>query len=123
MILLYTVNLSQRVSEDIYFVAMTSTYRPVLFPFLTVPPFLACGAPIKSSILLALLIPVDGLDGGPEGGRFGGMSDGGILSLSGPGVSLRGGVAALDPGPDGGGILELLCGFDVGGLEGGADIE
>ena len=33
-----------------------------------VPPFLACGAPIKSSILLALLIPVAGLDGGADNG-------------------------------------------------------
>lgn len=33
-----------------------------------VPPFLACGAPIKSSMVLALLIAVAGLDGGAEGG-------------------------------------------------------
>ena len=31
---------------------------------MTVPPVLCCGAPIKSSILLASLIPVDGRDGG-----------------------------------------------------------
>ena len=39
---------------------------------MTVPPFLACGAPIRSSILLAPLIPVAGLDGGAEGGPEGG---------------------------------------------------
>lgn len=43
-------------------------YPLPFLPFLMVPPFLACGAPIKSSILLALLIPVAGLDGGADGG-------------------------------------------------------
>ena len=47
--------------------AITSTYLP-FFAFFTVPPFLACGAPIRSSILLALLIPVAGLEGGADGG-------------------------------------------------------
>lgn len=47
---------------------MTSTYPlPLFFP-LTVPPFLACGAPIKSSILLTPLIAVAGLDDGADGG-------------------------------------------------------
>lgn len=45
---------------------MTSTYRPAFFPLRTVPPFLACGCPSKSSILLASLIAVAGLDGGAE---------------------------------------------------------
>ena len=35
------------------------------------PPFLACGTPIRSSILLAPLIPVAGLEGGAEGGPDG----------------------------------------------------
>lgn len=51
---------------------MTSTYPLPFLLFLTVPPFRGCGAPIKSSILLALLIPVAGLDGGAEGGAEGG---------------------------------------------------
>ena len=58
-------------SETLYF-AITSTYPLPFFPFLTVPPFLACGIPIKSSMLLAPLIPVAGLDGGAEGGPDGG---------------------------------------------------
>lgn len=45
---------------------MTSTYRPAFFPLRTVPPFLACGCPNKSSILLASLMAVAGLDGGAE---------------------------------------------------------
>lgn len=51
-----------------FYLAITSTYPLPFLPFLTVPPFRGCGAPIKSSILLALLIPVAGLDGGAEGG-------------------------------------------------------
>lgn len=47
---------------------MTSTYPLPFLPFFTVPPFLACGAPIKSSMLLAPLMPVVGLDGGADGG-------------------------------------------------------
>lgn len=58
-------------SPSFYF-AITSTYPLPFFPFLTVPPFLACGTPIRSSILLAPLIPVAGLDGGAEGGPDGG---------------------------------------------------
>lgn len=54
------------------YLAITSTYPLPFLPFLTVPPFRGCGAPIKSSILLALLIPVAGLDGGAEGGAQGG---------------------------------------------------
>lgn len=45
---------------------MTSTYLPAFFPLRTVPPFLACGCPNRSSILLASLIAVAGLDGGAE---------------------------------------------------------
>ena len=48
--------------------AMTSTYPLPFLPFLIVPPFLACGAPIRSSMLLALLMPVAGLEGGADGG-------------------------------------------------------
>lgn len=54
-----------------FYLAITSTYPLPFLPFLTVPPFRGCGAPIKSSILLALLIPVAGLDGGAEGGAEG----------------------------------------------------
>lgn len=45
---------------------MTSTYLPAFFPLRTVPPFLACGCPSRSSILLASLIAVAGLEGGAE---------------------------------------------------------
>lgn len=91
--------------------------------FLTVPPGLVCGSLSKSSILLAVLKLVPGLDGGPDG-RFGGMSVGGIFSSSNPGVPLLAGVADLDPGADGGGMLELLCpGVEVGGLVPGAEYE
>ena len=45
---------------------MTSTYLPAFFPLRKVPPFLACGCPNRSSILLASLIAVAGLDGGAE---------------------------------------------------------
>lgn len=58
-------------SSSLYF-AITSTYPLPFFPFLTVPPFLGCGTPIRSSILLAPLMPVAGLDGGAEGGPDGG---------------------------------------------------
>lgn len=61
-------------SSSPYF-AITSTYPFPLFPFLTVPPFLGCGTPIRSSILLAPPIPVAGLDGGAEGGPDGGPVD------------------------------------------------
>ena len=50
---------------------MTSTYLLPFFPFLTVPPFLADGPPIRSSSELALLtplMPVAGRDGGCRGG-------------------------------------------------------
>lgn len=45
--------------------AITSTYLPFFFPF-TVFPFLACGAPSKSSIELAWLKDVPGRDPGPD---------------------------------------------------------
>lgn len=45
---------------------MTSTYLPAFFPLRNVPPFLACGCPSRSSILLASLIAVGGLEGGAE---------------------------------------------------------
>lgn len=51
-----------------FYLAITSTYPLPFFPFRTVPPFLACGAPIKSSMLLAPLWLVVGLDGGADGG-------------------------------------------------------
>ena len=50
------------------YLAITSIYPLAFFPFLRVPPCLACGAPIKSSILLALLTAVPGRDGAAEGG-------------------------------------------------------
>ena len=55
---------------------MTSTYRPAFFPLRTVPPFLACGWPSRSSILLASLIAVAGLDGGVEENPSGGARTG-----------------------------------------------
>ena len=61
------------------YLAMTSTYpRPFFFP-LTVPPFLAAGAPIRSSIVAVPApppIPVLGLEGGADGGPEGGPEDG-----------------------------------------------
>lgn len=47
---------------------ITSTYPLPFFLPLAAPPFLACGGPIRSSILLALLIPVFGRLGGALGG-------------------------------------------------------
>jgi hypothetical protein len=66
-------------------------------------------------MLLALLIPVPGLDGGPDAAPNEGRANvGGLGPFS---VSDgRPGVDALDPGPAiGGGIDELLCGALVGG--------
>ena len=98
---------------------MTSTYRPPFF-FFAPAPFLACGAPSKSSILLALLIDVLGLEGGPDAApNEGRASVGGFgPSLSEGASDGRPGVEALDPGKArGGGIEELRCspGLDVGG--------
>lgn len=45
--------------------AITSTYRPFFFPF-PAGPLRAVGAPNKSSIELALLKEVEGLDGGAK---------------------------------------------------------
>lgn len=58
--------------HDYSYLAITSTYPLPFFPFLTVPPLRACGAPIRSSMLLALLMLVGGLDGGADGGPEGG---------------------------------------------------
>ena len=70
----------------LYF-AITSTYPRPFFAFFTVPPFLACGTPIKSSIPIAPLCPVAGLEGGPDGGPAGepdtprGLESGGAAAL------------------------------------------
>ena len=47
---------------------MTSTYPRPFFPFFTVPPFRAPGAPKRSSIELALPVAVPGRDGGADEG-------------------------------------------------------
>jgi hypothetical protein len=119
------------------YLAITSIYRPPFFPFLTVPPFLACGTPIRSSILLALLtplMPVPGLDGGanpPVGGPepvgevrlpilgetflLGGPEAGGGPPIGGP---LIGGESILTPKPVGllvGGPLAALTFLLFGG--------
>lgn len=47
------------------YLAITSTYRPFFFPF-PEGPLRAVGAPNKSSIELALLKEVEGLDGGAK---------------------------------------------------------
>jgi hypothetical protein len=69
-------------------------------------------------MLLALLMPVLGLEGGPEAApKLGLASRGGFGPSGRPSVS-EGipGVEARDPGaPIGGGILELLIGALVGG--------
>ena len=78
------------------------------------PPFLACGAPIKSSILLAPLIPVGGLEGaegGPEGGPE--TDRMGCWAPSGANASVAEGSRAGDPVRDG----TLEAGFDMGGFE------
>ena len=87
---------------------MTSTYPLPFLLFLTVPPFRACGTPIKSSMVLALLIAVPGLDGGADGGAnrpspVGGAKVGaaGVSPLVCAGDSLRPGeevVRGLLPG-------------------------
>lgn len=66
-------------------------YPLPFFALLTVPPFLACGAPIRSSIILSLLTPVAGLEGGAEGG----------LELDAP--------ALATPRPAGGAGCSLAC--------------
>lgn len=92
---------------------MTSTYLPAFFPLRTVPPFLACGCPSRSSILLASLIAVAGLDGGAEEES---PSDGASIDNAvNPGASsvLLGSAAAdekLRVGEGG------CCGGNVGGL-------
>jgi hypothetical protein len=66
-------------------------------------------------MLLALLMPVPGLDGGPVAAPNEGRANVGGL---GPFSASDGmpGVDALEPGPAiGGGIEELLCGALVGG--------
>ena len=92
--------------------AMTSTYLPPFF-FFALGPLRACGAPSKSSMLLAVLIPVPGLEGGPDAN--GGLASAG--GLAGPSLSDgTPGVLARDPGPPiGGGIDELRGGIEVGG--------
>jgi hypothetical protein len=73
--------------------AITSIYPlPFFFPFTVPPVFLPAGAPNKSSMLLALLIAVPGLDAGTLGG-----------ARAGPRFSPGGaGVAGLDGGGIGG---------------------
>ena len=56
-------NHNSRSSRPLY-LAITSTYRPFFLPRPPAAPFLAVGAPSKSSIELALLSDVDGRDGG-----------------------------------------------------------
>jgi hypothetical protein len=75
--------------------AITSIYPlPFFFPFTVPPVFLPAGAPNKSSMLLALLIAVPGLDAGTLGGARAGprFSPGGavVAGLGGGGI---GGVA------------------------------
>lgn len=75
---------------------------------MTVPPFRGAGAPIKSSIELALLSDVAGRDGGAEGGpppapdaiaaKLGGTS----VLLDSTGESVLCGVPVPEGGPDGG---------------------
>jgi hypothetical protein len=90
-----------------YFCAMISTYLAPPFFLPLAVPFLAAGAPNRSSIELAVLMPVLGLLGGPVPATSGGrVSTGGLIAsspLAMPGVEarLRGGT------PIGGGIEEL----------------
>ncbi len=93
---------------------MTSTYPLPFLLFLTVPPFRTAGAPIRSSMELALLVDVVGREGGPGDGpprpppgmrlaKLGGMS---MLWLS-PGESVLCGVPVAEVGPEGGrGVTE-----------------
>jgi hypothetical protein len=66
-------------------------------------------------MLLAVLIPVPGLDGGPEAAPNEGLANAGGLGAFSVSDGMPG-VEALEPGPAiGGGIEELLCGALVGG--------
>jgi len=77
---------------------MTSTYLPPR-PFFFGPPFLAPAGPIKSSMLLALLIEVAGRLGGPDGGPP--VASAARTGSAGASPVLPG-VPPLDGGPDGG---------------------
>ena len=106
------------------------TFRFFL-PFFIVPPFLAAGSPSKESISLALLMPVDGLEGGADGGAnvwganslMGGISAWELLGIM--GVALRdtvldggSGCDIADAGVGAEGLSRVLAGgvpgFDDG---------
>ena len=96
-----------------------------------VPPFLACGTPIRSSILLALLKPVAGLEGGADSSpnpaapgascSLGGIGEAvleaeaetfepgeSVGAAAGGPVTLMGGVAVLGSGGTGGTSVSFL---------------
>lgn len=110
------------------YLAITSTYRPLLRPFL-VPALRGPGAaPSRSSILLASLMLVAGRLGGPlaalavdevramAGGIIGGALPGG------GGAEEGGGVAMPIPDEGGAGVDVAECGLDRGGGGGGVDL-
>ena len=94
---------------------MTSTYLLPFFPFLTVPPFLADGPPIRSSSELALLtplMPVAGRDGGCRGG-----------TAAAGGSSPAAGESTLDGGPEPGALLSAGEPVGSGGNEADVALE
>lgn len=93
--------------------AMTSTYPLPFFPRLMVPPCLARGSPIKSSMLPAPLTAVGGRDGGAECGP----SDGARSPLAATaGEPARAGVSVRDGGPGCGPARGVGCETWIGGV-------
>lgn len=107
------VNLMQAALISLHepaWLAITSIYLPPL-PFFFAPPFLAAAGPIRSSILLALLMLVGGLLGGPE-------PKVGTPATSPGGPARSAGVPALLGGPDTNGppfgAIEALAALGAG---------
>lgn len=106
---------------------MTSMYRPLFLDFFA-PPLRGPGGPRRSSILLALLMPVVGRLGGPppvalvpDADRDMGCASGGSLRLSVEGAALSSGVPG--GGMDLGGPVTLPPDTDLGAImEGGGGV-
>lgn len=105
-------------NESPRYFAITSTYPLPFFPLLTVPPFLACGSPIRSSILPAPLAAVGGLDGGADATPTEATRFPPAFAVGTAGDAVRVGVAFPDGGPesrwiDGEGCRTLIGGVSV----------
>ena len=93
---------------------MTSTYRPDLAPFLgPLADFRPVAGPIRSSMLLALLMAVFGRAGGARPGVEGWLGSGVPAPLGGPDTPDRGARTFGAPTPSAG-VLVLLEGKDGG---------